>query len=49
MVKKLKSKCKVTTEITIKPWAGFVVWTSVFLGVYPPKWVFSVKTVDVKQ
>ena len=31
----------IKVDITIKPWAGFVVWTFVFLGMYPPKWVFS--------
>ena len=40
--------CKFTIEITIKPWARFLVSAFVFIGMYPPEWLFSVKTVDVK-
>ena len=41
--------CKLTTEITIKPWAGPVVWLFVFLGMYPPKWVFLIKHKTVEE
>jgi hypothetical protein len=35
--------CKLTSEITIKPWAEPVIWLFVFFGMYPPKWVFLIK------
>jgi hypothetical protein len=30
----------IKTEVGIKSWAKPVVWLFVFLGMYPPKWVF---------
>ena len=38
-------KCTFTTKIIVKPWAEPVIWAFVFLGMHPPKWVFSIKTV----